>query len=104
MSSSEDIEREAQTFMEVVSVTEALEETPYNTDALVVSVQSTEELEALSDQRHLLDGRRQLNLSQTQTDMLPAASPALLNLRRQVRLLREENRRLRCELYAKQSE
>jgi hypothetical protein len=104
MSSPEDIEREVQTFAEVASVTEALDEAPYNTDALVVSVQSTEELEALSDQRNLLDGRRQLNVSQTGTDILPAISPGIMNLRRQVRLLREENKRLRGELYAKQSE
>jgi len=104
MSSAEDIEREAQNFMEVVSVTETLEETPYNTDALVVSVQSTEELEVLSDQPDLLDGGRQLNLSQTQADLLPVASPAIMNLRRQVRLLREENKRLRSALYTRQSE
>jgi hypothetical protein len=104
MSSPEDIQREVQTFMEVTSVTEALEEAPYNTDALVVSVQSTEELEALSDQRNLSDGGRQLSMSQTGADILPAISPGIINLRRQVRLLREENKRLRNELYAKQSE
>src|SRR5215471_16779844 len=104
MSSPEDIEREAQNFMEVVSVTESLEETPYNTDALVVSVQSTEELEVLSDQPDLLDGGRQLNLSQTQTDLLPVTSPGVMNLRRQVKLLREENKRLRGTLYTRQSE
>lgn len=104
MLSPEDIEREAENFVEVVSVTEALEEAPYHTDALVVSVQSTEELEVLSDQPDLLDGGRQLNLSQTQTDMLPVASPAIMNLRRQVRLLREENKRLRSTLSDKQIE
>src|SRR5579883_2695890 len=104
MSSPEDIQREVQTFMEVTSVTEALEEAPYHTDALVVSVQSTEELEALSDQRNLSDGGRQLSVSQTGADILPAISPGIINLRRQVRLLREENKRLRNELYAKQDE
>jgi Fe2+ transport system protein B len=104
MSSPEDIERKVQTFREVMSVTEALNEASYKTDALTLSVQSTEELEALSDQQHLLDGRRQYNVSQTGTDMLPAVSPGVMNLRRQVRLLREENKRLRSELSAKQSE
>lgn len=104
MSSPEDIEQEVQTFTELTSVTEALEETPYHTDALAVSIQSTEELGALANRRNLLDGRRRHNLSPTRTDMLLAVSPGIINLRRQARLLREENKRLRSELSAKQNE
>jgi Fe2+ transport system protein B len=36
--------------------------------------------------------------------MLPAISPGITNVRRQARLLREENKRLRSELYTRQSE
>jgi phosphopantetheine adenylyltransferase len=98
MSSPEDIEREAQTFMEVAAVTDALQEMPYNTDALVMSVQSTEELEVLSDHRSLLDEGRRPGLSQTQPGTSLAASSAITNIRRRERLLREENKRLRAEL------
>lgn len=98
----EDIEQSTSTYDAVTYTTDDVAEAMHDTDALVGSVQTTEELEVLpriSELRSRGRRRRQDFLRQKQTALLPQASLSTSTVWCRIKRLRAENKRLHDELH-----